>query len=439
MAELGESGNPKDLVPGEPREIRKSTEHLVTYGADVLRIGDGLKRLDTGGWTGAAADKFHEFFDGEPARWVSCGEAFHSAAEAINGYAGTLEWAQGEAARAIQMWDRGQRATQQARAQYDQAAQQAAADGTPEGEVPSFQDPGQAGRDEAQRVLDAARSQLVSAGDRAVAVVDRAQESAPAEPTLFGEIAEAIGDIPGNVAHYGMTVAADVVDFATNTAGAVTEGAGWLAGRVVDGAGNVAGAVLDGVGLDGHAVEQATDSAADTVTSSTHTAGDAAWKWGDERAADIRGAADDVAESLGAEDPPSHTEPVDLEADSPDYVIVDEDRYPESAEHVKDAQSGLIWRGDEAQEGRKPLPSEVTFDPADAASRRRESLGDIPSRGAENLDRDEYPPAMMREGGAGSSVQYIDSSDNRGSGSSMRHQIGAQKLEAGDKVHIVAG
>lgn len=38
-------------------------------------------------------------------------------------------------------------------------------------------------------------------------------------------------------------------------------------------------------------------------------------------------------------------------------------------------------------------------------------------------DLDEYPPAMSREGGKGSSIRAINLSDNRGFGSSAGHQL----------------
>lgn len=441
MAELGETSDPKALVPGEAGEIRKSIEHLVTYGSTLLEIGDGLKRIDTGGWTGDAADAYHRLFEDEPDRWVDAGSAFHAAADAIGNYATTLDWAQDQAARAIALYSQGQQATADAKAQHDQAAaaaaQQAAAAGQPSPAQQPFNDPGDAVRTQAQQMLERARDQLVTAGDQTVATVDRAQQNAPEEPTLLDDVADAAGEFAGNLVHYGMTFAADVVDFATNAAGAVVDGAGWLAGQVVDGAGNVAGATLEAVGFDeaGRSVESSTDAAAAAVTDATHAAGHSATEWGDERADDVRQAARDTAESLGAYDAPSHTEPMN---DAPDYVIVDEDRYPESADHVRDAQEGRIWHGDEWQQG-APLPSEVTFDPDGAAANRRAAMGDLPPRGDEGLDRDEYPPAMMAEGGDGASVQYIDAGDNRGSGASMRHQIRVLGLESGDTVHIVAG
>lgn len=59
-------------------------------------------------------------------------------------------------------------------------------------------------------------------------------------------------------------------------------------------------------------------------------------------------------------------------------------------------------------------PTTLTIDRAGAAARRREALSGTPARSG--LDRDEYPPAMFREGGRGASVRHIDPSDNRGAG-----------------------
>lgn len=195
MRELGETADLKALIPGESGEIRKSTGHLTTYGDTVLQIGDGLKRLDTGGWTGKAADAFHARFHDEPQRWLDAGDAFHSAATAINSYADTLDWAQGQAGQAIQLWQQGEQTTAQAKAQHDQATaaanQQAAANGQPPPTGQPFQDPGDAIREQARQTLDRARTQLHGAGRQAVGAVDRAQDHAPQEPTFLDDIGDA--------------------------------------------------------------------------------------------------------------------------------------------------------------------------------------------------------------------------------------------------------
>ncbi|SKA80491.1 Deoxyribonuclease NucA/NucB [Pantoea ananatis] len=82
-------------------------------------------------------------------------------------------------------------------------------------------------------------------------------------------------------------------------------------------------------------------------------------------------------------------------------VVVDKSKYPEAAQHIEDAQNS-------------GHPLTMTIDSPGAAKRRREALKDtqpVPCK-----DRDEYPPAMFKEGGAGSSVRQVNPSDNRGAG-----------------------
>lgn len=101
-------------------------------------------------------------------------------------------------------------------------------------------------------------------------------------------------------------------------------------------------------------------------------------------------------------------------------IVVSRSRHPEAAQHVEDAQDA-------------GHPSYLTIDRAGASQRRGESMRGNPS--VSGKDRDEYPPAMFEEGGSGSSVRAIDPSDNRGAGSSIRHQCSG--LSDGELVHIV--
>ena len=89
-------------------------------------------------------------------------------------------------------------------------------------------------------------------------------------------------------------------------------------------------------------------------------------------------------------------------------VVIDSEKYPESAEHIKSA----INQGQ---------PAILTLNRPMADENRKLSLAGIPERSY--ADRDEYPPASFSEGGEGAHVAYINSSDNRGSGSSFRWQL----------------
>jgi uncharacterized protein YukE len=56
----------------------------------------------TDGWSGAAADASRKVFDGQPQKWTTAGDCFHDAANALDSYDSTLQWAQQQAADAIQ-------------------------------------------------------------------------------------------------------------------------------------------------------------------------------------------------------------------------------------------------------------------------------------------------------------------------------------------------
>ncbi len=101
-------------------------------------------------------------------------------------------------------------------------------------------------------------------------------------------------------------------------------------------------------------------------------------------------------------------------------VTIPKDKYPESAQHIEDAQAA-------------GHPSTLTVNREGAALNRRNSLRDVETQ--PGVDRDEYPPAMFEEGGTGASVRYINPSDNRGAGAC----IGAQckNLPNGSTVKIV--
>jgi hypothetical protein len=88
-------------------------------------------------------------------------------------------------------------------------------------------------------------------------------------------------------------------------------------------------------------------------------------------------------------------------------ILVSAGKYPQSAQHIQDAQAA-------------GHPKTLTINRKGSKGNRRKSLKGIPTK--KGQDRDEYPPAMFKEGGSGASVRHIDSSDNRGSGSC----IGAQ-------------
>ncbi|MHA7965839.1 excalibur calcium-binding domain-containing protein [Paenibacillus sp. CAU 1782] len=92
-----------------------------------------------------------------------------------------------------------------------------------------------------------------------------------------------------------------------------------------------------------------------------------------------------------------------------DYeLIFPSDRYPETALHIY----GAIEQGHS---------NVCTIDRSGAEANRKESLAGIDTK--KGFDRDEWPMAMCQEGGEGASVAYVASSDNRGAGSWVGHQL----------------
>lgn len=117
-------------------------------------------------------------------------------------------------------------------------------------------------------------------------------------------------------------------------------------------------------------------------------------------------------------------------------IRINSTRYPETAEHVADAQRGRNWAGDRySPTNTTRQPEVVTVDRTGAAANRRASTGQYETR--PGYDRDEYPPAMFSEGGADASVKYINPSDNRGAGSTMGWDIRGAGLGNGQQVRIV--
>ena len=93
--------------------------------------------------------------------------------------------------------------------------------------------------------------------------------------------------------------------------------------------------------------------------------------------------------------------------------------YPETAEHIRVAQD-------------IGFPNILTLDRGGAAERRKASLA--PIKASRIWDRDEYPCACFKEGGAGAHVMYVAGTDNRGAGSYMGWQM--RGLPDGAKVRV---
>lgn len=242
MAELGQSADPKALVPGETASIRKTAWSMTVYGDLLHGAGAGLKRIDTTeGWSGEAAEAFRSSFDGEPKRWLEAGDCFHTASKALDNYISTLIWAQNQAAEAARLWDEGQALTREAAAEHDRAMQQA----PPGAPVVPFTDSGEAQRQAARDTLNRARTQLTTAGDVAADAVGNARDRAPEQPNWLEQAASAVGTAGAHAVNALASLGNAALNHPEMALGAV----GGAALTTVSAAGVTASGVLDASGV----------------------------------------------------------------------------------------------------------------------------------------------------------------------------------------------
>lgn len=265
MAELGQTSDPKALVPGDVGTVADTMWQLRTYGDELHEAGAGLSAIDTTeGWSGAAADAFHKIFQGQPGKWTEAGDCFHNAANALDQYENTLQWAQQQASDAIQLWNDGQAATTQAKtahaqavaqAQQENAAAAAAGEPTTPVNIP-FVDPGEAKRQAAQQMLTRARDQLKKAGDTAADAVGKARDKAPPKPGFWSQLGSDIGGMAESAWHgiedFGTTVVNGAASFGNaviNHPGDVLSAIGGAGLTVISSAGEAGGFALDATGV----------------------------------------------------------------------------------------------------------------------------------------------------------------------------------------------
>jgi hypothetical protein len=148
--ELGETADPRLLVPGAPETIEADAAALTAHGRRIEQVGTALRTVRVPDWHGDAGARFAGSWAGEPPRWLKTADAIGLIAATLTGYAGTLRWAQGRAGEAVRLWDQG-----------DEVSARAAFAETDE----LCLDPGEPLREQAREVLEQARSRVREAGD----------------------------------------------------------------------------------------------------------------------------------------------------------------------------------------------------------------------------------------------------------------------------------
>lgn len=101
------TGAPVFEIEGDPGSIRGRVAVMRDRASDCESIAWSLQEISVSGWSGRAADRFHEHFKLQPEKWWCASATFGRAADAWEVYASALEQAQARAAEAKISYEAG--------------------------------------------------------------------------------------------------------------------------------------------------------------------------------------------------------------------------------------------------------------------------------------------------------------------------------------------
>lgn len=165
------TGAPTFEIKGDPVAIRGRIAVMRDRASDFERIAWSLQEISVSGWSGRAADRFHEHFKLQPENWWCASATFGRAADAWEVYASALEQAQTRAAAAKVAYEEGVAAVEAALAEQKWAADhpQTGIFGLPEVDLSYHPErdtrPGEAKKAQAIADFDAAVSDTNTAGE----------------------------------------------------------------------------------------------------------------------------------------------------------------------------------------------------------------------------------------------------------------------------------
>ena len=116
------TGAPVFEIEGDPGSIRGRVAVMRDRASDCESIAWSLQEISVSGWSGRAADRFHEHFKLQPEKWWCASATFGRAADAWEVYASTLEQAQARAAQAKISYEAGVASVDAALAEQQWAA-----------------------------------------------------------------------------------------------------------------------------------------------------------------------------------------------------------------------------------------------------------------------------------------------------------------------------
>jgi hypothetical protein len=181
MAELGETDDPRALIPGDPGAVTGAADQLRRHAGTMDDVATGLAGIRIPDWSGPASNVFWDGFTPEAGNWRLGRDAMNTAAGALDEYGSSLTWAQGQAAEAIALWRQGEQVTRQAVADGS-FVQPSGLHYGPQPVGPRTVDPGEGLRQQAIQLLQRAREQLAQAGDAHASAIEKVAGKADGAP-----------------------------------------------------------------------------------------------------------------------------------------------------------------------------------------------------------------------------------------------------------------
>ncbi|WP_086771017.1 putative T7SS-secreted protein [Streptomyces bobili] len=208
--DLGQTEDKTKLIYGSPSEISATATKLKAFQKAFDSTGDGLKGMDPARLKGETAEALRTAVSTQPPKWYNAADACTKAVGALEAFADTVTWAQGQAQAAIDKWKAGVKASENAADahrkkvdDYNSAVDRYNAQPSdkrdpstlPPCPAPTFDDPGKKLMKEAQDILAEARKQRNSAAETARTAVRAARDMAPEKPSYTEQLGDGFQEL----------------------------------------------------------------------------------------------------------------------------------------------------------------------------------------------------------------------------------------------------
>ncbi|GAB2956397.1 hypothetical protein GCM10023080_014520 [Streptomyces pseudoechinosporeus] len=208
--DLGQTEDKTKLIYGSPAELDATAKKLRAFQTAFDGTGDGLRGLDSSRLKGEAAEALRTAVSTQPPKWYAAADACAKALGALDAFADTVTWAQGQAQAAIDKWKEGVKASEDAadahrtkvdgyNAAVDRYNAQPADERNPSSLPPrpaeTFHDPGKQLMQDAQDILAEARKQRNSAAETARTAVRAARDMAPEKPSYADQLSDGVQEL----------------------------------------------------------------------------------------------------------------------------------------------------------------------------------------------------------------------------------------------------